>query len=321
MKNIKKQLQELDYRTSLKRVLRYLNTHNVTAMFVMAGLLVGFSLMQVRSLTQQASDPAAVDTSSDTGDSGVVVPLVKIKLDEATLARLELIKNDVDVSISSNIASYRRSAFSDSTDEDQWVISTAGQLEQYALDYGLYPSTDQVTSKLSSIFPSFNPNDPSGIPLNENGSSYVYQGSNCSADGCSEFILRSTFSDGSIYQLGAHDYSRRDWVNTQAAALSAYKLSNNNYPVEKKFIEEMTDFYAGFLSGSTPITQDAGVLQFYFDNKGGQFEPNDISGVAVNEEDSDYRYIGVDCDNDSCNSYILRAIFSDDASYFQQSTN
>ena len=47
----------------------------------------------------------------------------------------------------------------------------------------------------------------------------------------------------------------------------------------------------------------------------------DPDGVKINESESDYRYEGLNCDGDTCQSYMLRPTLENEADYIKESRN
>ncbi|MEM6997954.1 MAG: hypothetical protein AAF413_03530 [Patescibacteria group bacterium] len=264
MEKIRAKIQSIEPRELLARLLEVYKKHNLVSLFVIAGVVISFTLLQVRSYSDAANnlvetessasqDSEAEQTTPDADEidpcaltddekrmqelgliSVVVEPIEKDgKKDESNgivgkdlcdkdlqtiVKQLNLIRNDEDVFITSNIASYRRSVFSDSTNESAWVIQAAGLLESFKASTGYYPVQSQfittVTSQAEADNVAF---DPAGAD------NYTYTASECDSSGqCSEFDLRTTFNDGSIYQLGENDYIRRTWINDMATILDLY---------------------------------------------------------------------------------------------------
>jgi hypothetical protein len=266
--------------------------HALTVMIIVAGILIGVSLYSVNSLTTTASK----QDSSTSGNTPSPVSSLGVPEDtENTL--LELVK-DEDVSISSNIATYRRSAFSNATAESDWVITAAEALEEYFLQNTYYPPETELPTVLRNAAISLS--DESDRTVNSQGSNYSYTAESCENGQCKGFLLSANVN-GSIYQLGETDFTKRAWLIATAEALDAFRKSSDSllYPNEDDVISSLNTFYEETL--------------------GSDFLTTDPSGSELNEEDSDYNYRGIDCSLTGCSAYVLRTTFKDGALYFQQS--
>jgi len=261
-------------------------------LILFAGALVGFSLFSVSSLTQNASKEVG-DSQGDTP-----VPLTSLNIKPETEEKLLALSQDEDVSIGSNIATYRRSAFSNATIESEWVIDAAAALESYYSENEFYPTESQIVSVLGQA--GVAAADSEDRVVNSSGSEYQYSTERCDSGRCSGFFLTADVGS-SIYQLGETDSTKRDWVNNTAQALDAYNKSTTErlYPNERDFIAEITTFYEETLKDT--------------------FISADPSGSNVNDDESDYNYRGIDCTANGCSSFVLRTTFKDGALYFQQS--
>lgn len=274
--------------------LSVMQKHTLTILIFFAGILIGYALYSVNDLTHQvSSEQLDTETNISAGQG-------KINLDKATESSLLVIAKDTDVNISSNIASYRRSAFSDSAVESQWVIEAARLLEQYKVTKGGYPNVNSINSALSSQDSAFIITDDSGLAINEDGGMYTYASDGCDDKGCTSFLLTANLGS-SLYQLGETDHTKRSWINETAQALDIYyKLDNKRrYPLEGD------------------VTSALSVV--YKDTFNKTFTATDPNGKKINESGSAYTYRGIDCDRKGCNDFVLRTTFKDGASYYQQS--
>src|SRR6056297_1567339 len=131
-----KKLQKPDVspQKALKIVLANLQKHTAVVIAIIAGLFIGYAIFSVNSISQ------TTDASLNQTDSAANLPLSSLNIDDNLRNRLESLSEDQDVTIGSNIASYRRSAFSDTTEESQWTIEAATALESYYADNENYPS-------------------------------------------------------------------------------------------------------------------------------------------------------------------------------------
>jgi len=293
MNNISSKFKELDVKQILNGLLYFIHKHNFATLMIFAGALIGFALVTVNDFTSNVSSPdiASVDP--------VIAGSTKIKLDPETEQVLLNLKDDSDVDVNSNIASYRRSAFSDATVESDWAIRAARLVEDYAEQNGSYPDTSDITSALQSQDATLSTVDPGGVSINQPSSQYTYTASRCD-EGCREFLITIQLGD-SVYQLGDMDIIRRTWVNDTAQVLDVfYRFEDRKYyPTEKDFVKSLEQFYP-------TIFKD-------------DFAAEDPDGVEANGTNSDYTYRGIDCDSQGCQNFVLRTAFKDGASYFQQS--
>jgi len=295
MNNMIKKLKELSPRQVMNATLYFVQKHNFTALIILAGLLIGFALISVNDLASNVSSDQLI-----TSDEPVIEVSGNINLDKTTEQQLLALKQDTGVDINSNIASYRRSAFSDVTSESEWVIRAATLLEQHHSATGTYPDDAQLISVLKTQDASFVAADPEGRTVNQPDSDYSYTSQQCSDNKCSGFMLSAKLG-GSVYQLGEMDVIRRSWVNNTAQALDVfYKFEDRGYyPTETDFVTSLTEFYPSVFEE--------------------EFNAADPKEIEVNAKDGDYTYRGIDCDADGCQSFVIRTVFKDDASYFQQS--
>lgn len=105
--SMKISLQEIKPKKLLKKLLKEYVDHSVTSLFIIAGLLIGFSLLQVKKYTD---NPVGIDEGlGETVDAPV--SLQKIRLDEDTVKRLEALENDTDVIINPNLPDDRTNPF------------------------------------------------------------------------------------------------------------------------------------------------------------------------------------------------------------------
>lgn len=270
----------------------FIEHHSLTVLIIVAGILIGFSLFSVSSFTQNASKTL----NQSPGDTPA--PLTSLGIKPETEETLIALSQDEDVSISSNIASYRRSAFSSATNESNWVVDAAAALEAYYVENEFYPTENQIVSVLGQA--GVEATDSEGRAVNASGSSYRYTPERCENGRCGAFYLTADVGT-SIYQLGETDSTKRDWVNNTAQALDTFfKASSERlYPTENDFIADMNKYYLETLNST--------------------FVAADPSGFSVNDEESDYSYRGIDCTPDGCRAFVLRTTFKDGALYFQQS--
>ena len=292
MNNITEKIKNFNVKAFVAQLPKIVENHSLTVLIVLAGVLVGFSLFSVSSLTQTASS----QNVPNNGDTPAPLSSLNISSDiEEVLIGLQ---EDEDVSISSNIASYRRSAFGDATNESLWVVDAAQAIEEYASQNEFYPTEDSIVSVLRAA--AIAPEDTEDRTVNTAGSDYSYKAEGCQNGRCSGFFLAANV-EGGIYQLGETDFTKRAWVNTTAEALDAFSKSSTDrlYPTEKDLIPSLTQFYEETLSGT--------------------FDPADPTGASVNDDDSAYSYRGIDCTIAGCSSFVLRTTFKDGALYFQQS--
>lgn len=268
--------------------------HTLTMLIIFAGLLIGFALYNVNDLTTNVSSETPLEI-----EEPVIANAGTIKLDEDIKQMLLSLKQDTDVDVSSNIATYRRSAFSDSAVESAWVIEAATLLEEFKLENDYYPNKNQLISALASQDASFPVADPEGRVVNQNGSDYTYAPERCENEKCKGFLLSAKIAN-SLYQLGETGATKRTWVNETAQALDVYYKFDNRgyYPLDENFTSELTAFY--------PTVFEK------------EFVAEDPNGIPVNGEGGVYTYRGIDCDNVGCDSFVLRTTFKDGASYFQQ---
>jgi hypothetical protein len=290
MDSIKQKLTSFKPKNAYLWFINTIEHHSLTVLIVIAGVLVGFSLFSVSSLTRHAA------SSVTEGDAPS--PLASLNINPETEQTLLALGQDEDVSISSNIATYRRSAFSNATEESQWVIEAADALESYFTQNDFYPTENQIVAVLglSGVAGS----DSEGRAVNSSGSDYRYSAERCDNGQCGGFFLTAQVGS-SIYQLGETDSIKRDWVNSTAQALDALSKSTGSrlYPTESNFIADMKSFYSETLNDT--------------------FVTADPAGVDVNDDESDYGYRGIDCSSAGCSSFVLRTTFKDGALYFQQS--
>lgn len=267
-------------------------SHALTIMIVLAGILIGASLYSVNSLTTTARNQNT-STSEETP-----IPLSSLNIPEDTKKTLLELLKDESVNISSNIATYRRSAFSSATAESDWVISAAEALEKFYLENEYYPSEDSLSGVLqSATIPLI---DTSDRAVNTKDSDYSYSTRGCENGRCSGFLLSAKVA-GSVYQLGETDFTKRAWVIATAEALDVYMKSTDTtlYPTDAEVINVLTKFYEEMLNS--------------------EFVTADPSGKELNANDSDYNYRGIDCSAAGCSAFVLRTTFKDGALYFQQS--
>ncbi len=293
MKSLKNPLESITPKKIADGSLRILRDHTPVVLTVLAAGLIGFALYSVSTLTSDTSQQV-----SQAENGTFEQPITGLNIDEDLKRSLESLSEDSDVVISSNIASYRRSAFSNVTAESDWVLSAARALEDYFDQNEAYPREDQIVSVLRDAV--VNPEDAGGRLVNTEASVYRYQPSICNETGCQSFSLSENLGS-STYQLGERDIVRRTWVNDTAEALAAYQAASGSgvYPTEKEFVSDMKAFY-----------------EATFDQP---FEPNDPRGNEVNNDNSTYSYIGVNCTLSGCQNFVLRTTFNDGALYFQQS--
>ena len=265
--------------------------HAFTILSLIAGLLIGFSLFSVSSLTQNASK------GLETGLGDTPAPLSSLNIKPETEEALLVLSQDEDVTISSNIATYRRSAFTNATAESTWVIDAAAALEAYFAENEFYPTNNQVITVLGAA--GVTATDEQGRLVNTDGS-YRYVGERCDNGRCGAFLLTADVGN-SIYQMGETDSTRRDWINSTAQALDTLNKSSATrlYPTERSFVQAMNTFYEDTLNET--------------------FVSTDPLGFEVNDDQSVYSYRGIDCSSEGCSSFVLRTTFKDGALYFQQS--
>lgn len=296
MNNILTKVKNIQPRQIANMLMMLLQKHTITILILFAGGLIGFALLNVNDLTSDVS--SEVSTNNDP----VSLPAAsnRIKLNEDTKNKLLALEKDTDVDVSSNIASYRRSAFSDAAEESQWVIGAATLLESYHATANTYPTKARFTAVLGELDPALPIIDDANKVVNQIGSKYTYVPENCDDSGCKGFLLTAQLSN-SNYQLGETDSTKRAWINDTAQALDVYyKFENRKiYPLESNFIPTFSTFYKATF--------------------GKDFEPKDPSGIEVNAEGGQYTYRGIDCDKKGCSDYVLRTVFKDGASYYQQS--
>lgn len=106
-------IKSLEYKKLIRQGLRYYKSHNLTFIVVLAGLLVGFSLLKVNSLNGTIDSPAELTEE----EALEVEPLVltRLTIDEETAAILELLANDENVSVDSNLPDNRNNPFDDNS--------------------------------------------------------------------------------------------------------------------------------------------------------------------------------------------------------------
>lgn len=105
-------LKNIDYKKSVKSALEYYKQHNVTCLFVIAGLLIGFSLLRVQSLNESVQNPdiAALTTENE---NYTPLKLTTISFDEPTVERLKTLASDEDITVDSNLPENRNNPFDD----------------------------------------------------------------------------------------------------------------------------------------------------------------------------------------------------------------
>jgi len=293
MKNSIEKIKNMQPKEVLSAVLSYAEKHTFTLLMVFAGVVIGLALLSVNNFTNSANESAMIN-----GINELAQPQSGLNIDEEVAADLLTLGDDVDVTIQSNIASYRRSAFSNATGESQWVIDAAEALENYYTADRLYPDADNITDVLTAAGVAVQ--DEEDRILNQSNSNYSYTPQRCNEGKCDRFTL-SAEVDGGTYQLGERDFTRREWVRSTADALTLYKASQPGglYPNEDAFITELTSLYT--------------------ENFDTEFVKDDPSGVEVNDDDTSYGYRGIDCQPAGCTSFVLRTELKDGALYFQQS--
>lgn len=293
MKKLSNPLESLTPKKAAEASLKVLKQHTPIVLTLLAGLMIGFALYSVNTLTSDTSQQI-----SQAEDGTFEQPISGFNIDEDFKRSLESLSEDSDVVISSNIASYRRSAFSSATSESEWVLNAAQALEDYYDLSDIYPREDQIVTVLRDA--AVDPEDSDGNIINAQNSSYRYQPSICVEAGCQAFIVSENLGS-STYQLGERDIVRRAWVNNTAEALSAYKYARADglYPTEDNLISSLTEYY------DDTFDED--------------FISEDPKGNEVNTDDSGYSYLGVDCLQSGCQNFVLRTTFKDGALYFQQS--
>ncbi len=292
MNSISDKIKQIKLKNLYQGFLNAVEHHSLTLLIILAGILIGFALFSVNSLTSNTSkkiDSSGGDTPS---------PVTSLNIKPETEEKLLALSQDEDVSISSNIATYRRSAFSNATVESNWVIDAASALESYFSENEFYPTENQIITVLGAAgVPS---SDDEGRSVNASNSSYRYAAERCDNGRCGGFFLTADVGS-SIYQLGETDSTKRDWVNNTAQALDTFSKASTSrlYPTESSFVESMNTYYSDILNDT--------------------FVSTDPKGAKVNDDDSDYSYRGIDCTSSGCSSFVLRTTFKDGALYFQQS--
>jgi hypothetical protein len=294
MNNILEKLRKIHPKEVISGALRIAENHTLTLLIMFAGLLVGLSLLSVNNLTKNS-------TGNQMGNEAITpdTNINSLGLNKETTDLLLTLNEDTDVTIGSNIASYRRSAFSSATDESKWVIGAADVLEKLESEANFYPTTKAVAEILRDN--AYSPADPAGRTVNTEGSDYTYVGENCGDNSrCKAFTLSAKVGS-SIYQMGETDATKRTWVDATAEALVAYQKTSSEklYPLESSFVAELKLYYEKTFST--------------------EFVDADPAGGKVNKDNSDYVYRGVNCGTSGCQSFVLRTTFKDGALYFQQS--
>lgn len=100
-------LKSLDYKKVLNRFSQYYRNHNFTALIIIAGVFVGYSLLRIDTLNQTIAnpDPTAL------GEEAEPLILPKLTINEETEQRLMELAEDQDVIIDSNLPDSRNNPF------------------------------------------------------------------------------------------------------------------------------------------------------------------------------------------------------------------